>query len=400
MKRKMKIIHTSDWHLGQNFFGYDRSEDHAAMIEQLLSLVREERPDALVIAGDIYDIAAPNTTVQRDFAGYLVKIHEAHPEMVIVCISGNHDSASRHEVYQIPWEALNVRMIGKVNMDNLSSNIIEVPDKGWIIAVPYTNERFLDDSFYSKLEETAKEVCGESDPIIYVGHAAITGCDFTGHSVMNNRFIGGIEYTSIDDLGKAYDYIALGHIHKAQTFGNGRARYCGSPIPVTFDEIHSDYEHGFTVVEIDSHGSMPEIRTVGVSCPHPLINIPSEGYAIWEEAMSELKKFPSDLEGYIRLNILLKDNQLLPYDKDAQIKEVLEGKSGHHAVTNPTRQVSGPTREREDNVTSMTLQELQKTDPLTVLSSHAESKGLEFSDEFKEMFDSVIRIINNADNEN
>ena len=396
----MKIIHTSDWHLGQNFFGYDRSKDHEAMIEQLIKLVQDEKPDALIIAGDIYDIAVPGTAVQKDFAEYIVNLHNSHPEMTIVCISGNHDSASRHEVYQTPWEALNVKMVGKIDMASPANNIIELPQKGWIVAIPYTNERFLDENFYTKLEEATKEVTQEILPIVYVGHAAITGCDFAGHNVMNNRFIGGIEYTSIDDLGSVYDYVALGHIHKAQTFSGGRARYSGSPIPVSFDEIRSGYEHGFTVVEIDKHGDAPVIRSAEVDCPHPLVNIPSDGYASWKDVMTELKAFPSDLECYIRLNVLLTDNELLPYDRDNQIRSALEDKKAHYAVINPTRKISVATEQNEEVMTSMTMEELQEIDPLTVLSSHAQSKGFEFSEEFKEMFDSVIRIINDADNEN
>lgn len=396
----MKIIHTSDWHLGQNFFGYDRSEDHRAMIDQLDELIRKEKPDALIIAGDIYDIAVPNTTVQKDFAEYIVKIHRSHPEMKIVCISGNHDSASRHEVYQTPWEALNVSMIGRSEINNLKSNVIEVPGKGWIVAVPYTNERFLDDKFYGKLEKTVKEVSGEKLPLVYVGHSAISGCDFSGHNIMNNRFIGGIEYTGIDEIGTIYDYIALGHIHKAQTFGNGKARYCGSPFPVTFDEIRSGYEHSFTIVDLDAHGCTPIIRTVGINCPHPLVNIPADGFAIWDDVIRELKAFPADLEAYIRLNVLLKDNQLLPYDKDSQIRAALDGKKGHYAVINPSREISDPADDKGKKTVTMTMQELQETDPLDVLTSHAQTKGFGFSEEFKEMFESVIRIINNSDYEN
>ena len=87
----MKIIHTSDWHLGQNFFGYDRSGDHEIMISQLIELIQAEEPDALVIAGDIFDVAAPNTTIQKYFAEAIVRLHDACPSMTIVCISGNHD---------------------------------------------------------------------------------------------------------------------------------------------------------------------------------------------------------------------------------------------------------------------------------------------------------------------
>ena len=396
----MKIIHTSDWHLGQNFFGYDRSEDHESMIAQLIDLIHAEEPDALVIAGDIFDIATPNTTVQKYFSEAIVRIHDARPAMTIVCISGNHDSASRHEVHQTPWEALKVKMIGKANMTDMKENIIPVDSKGWIVAIPYTNERFLNDEFYSKLESAVKEKTSEELPIIYVGHAAITGCDHAGHELMNERFVGGIEYTGLDEIGDIYDYIALGHIHKAQTFGNGRARYCGTPIPVSFNEALSGYEHGFSIVETEVHGSIPSIRTVDVKCPHPLVSIPSDGHAPWKEVIDSLKKFPSDIKAYIRLNVLLKDSEHMPFDKDRQIQEAMEGKKARYAVTNPTRESLVSEERRQNAIKAITVEELQNLDPVNVLRSYAESQGMTFSDNFQGMFDIVYRNINDSGNEN
>ena len=396
----MKIIHTSDWHLGQNFFEYDRREDHDSMVEQLAELIKEENPDALIIAGDVYDIAAPNTTVQKEFAEHIVRLRDACPSAAIVCISGNHDSASRHEIYQTPWEALNVHMIGKVNMNDLAENIIRIKDKGWIVAVPYTNDRFLNDGFYKSMEDTVKNMTGESLPIVYVGHAAIKGRDYTGHLSQNDRFIGGIECTGIEEIGEAYDYIALGHIHKAQTFDNGRARYSGSPLPVSFDEVKRGYEHGFTIVEIDSHGSTPRIRTRDVTCPHPLVNIPAEGFAEWNDVMRELRTFPSDIDAYIRLNVLLKGNSLLPLDKDIQIKNALSGKKARHAATNPTREEVEKAAGSDSRQMSLTMTELQEMDPKLILKAHAEAVNAKFDKNFEEMFDIVFRMVNEADNEN
>ena len=396
----MKLIHTSDWHLGQNFYGYDRSIDHTGMIAQLVELVKEEKPDALVIAGDIYDVPVPGTAVQKAFAEYIVELHNACPTMTIVCISGNHDSASRHEVHQTPWEALNVRMVGKADMENLSSNIIHLPDKGWIVAIPYTNDRFLTDEFYKDLEQTTKEITCEKLPTVYVGHAAINGCNFQGHDIMNGRFIGGIECTNISEIGSVYDYVALGHIHKAQTFDNGRARYSGSPLPVGFDEIRNGYEHSFSIVEIASHKSIPEIRTKEVICGCPLVNIPAEGYACWDEVMEELNNFPAEIEAYLRLNVLLKDQQMLPYNKDHQITQALEGKKSLYAAINPTREVSGPRESSSDGIISLTMEELKKTEPLDILKSYAVNNDIIFSDEYNEMFNTVINIINNPANEN
>ena len=178
----MKIIHTSDWHLGQNFFGFDRRPDHEKMIGELTDLVIAEQPDALIVAGDIYDSQTPGSGIQKMFVENMVSLHKAHPAMTIVCISGNHDNASRHEIHQAPWTSLNVHMLGKIDSENLSANIIEVEDKGWIVAVPYTNERFLDEEFYLNLQEMVNEMTDGVKPVIYVGHAAMKDCDLAGHA--------------------------------------------------------------------------------------------------------------------------------------------------------------------------------------------------------------------------
>lgn len=395
----MKIIHTSDWHLGQNFYGFDRRPDHEHMIGALTDLIISEKPDALIVAGDIYDTQTPGLAVQKMFVESMMALHKAHPAMAIVCISGNHDSASRHEIHQTPWSVLNVHMLGKIDSDSLQDNIVQIEDKGWIVAVPYTNDRFLDDEFYRKLQETVTENTDGLKPVIYVGHAAMKDCDFTGHDILNDRFIGGIECTDIIELGDTYDYIALGHIHKAQTFKNGRARYCGSPLPVGFDEVRSGYEHGFTIVEISLHGDMPDIRTKEFECANPLVNIPGEGYAEWPAVIDELKNFPSGIAAYIRLNVLLKDDQMLPYDKENQIMAALQGKKGQYALLNPTREQSIQAAGKTGTVKAMSMEELLKADPVTVMKSYAELEGFTFTESYEEMFKEILESLNKAKDE-
>ena len=216
---------------------------------------------------------------------------------------------------------------------------------------------------------------------------------------MNDKYVGGIESTSIEKIGEVYDYVALGHIHKAQTFDNGRARYCGSPLPVSFDEVRRGYEHGFSIVEIEAHGSTPSIRTCDVTCMYPLVNIPSEGFALWEDAMKELKSFPADMGAYLRLNILLKGNEMLPYDKDTQIIKALGGKIARLATINPAREVIESADKEEERV-SLTMQELQAMDPKAILKAYASAIGRPFDEEFDEMFDIVFKNVMDADHEN
>ncbi len=377
----------------------DRKEDNDSMVEQLAVLVENEKPDVLVIAGDIYDVSTPNTIAQKSLSDYLIKLHNVYPEMVIVCISGNHDSASRHEVYQTPWDALGVKMLGKIDSSDFSSNLIKIEGKGAIVAVPYTNERFLDEGFYSSLENYIRENVDDDLPIVYVGHAAIKDCDYVGHKIQEDRFIGGIECTNITELGTLYDYVALGHIHKAQTFGEGRARYSGSPVPVSFDEVRSGYEHTFSVVEIASRGAMPEIKTVDVKPVNVLVNIPIEGFAKWSDVMEELKQFPSDKKAYIRLNVLLGTSEILPFNAEEQIKAALKGKQAMWAETNPTREVEVAKAGGSEQIKSLTMQELQEIEPIDIMKVYAAHKNSEFKDDFKDMLSEILKTMEETENE-
>ena len=396
----MKIIHTSDWHLGQNFYGYDRIEEHRNMVIQLGQLIEREEPDALIIAGDIFDITYPSAMIQKEFAEYIVALHNKRPQMTIVCISGNHDSASRHEVFQTPWEALNVKMIGKTDFDNPLENIVRISDKGTIVAVPYTNERFLTDEFFKEIEKRADQITHPDLPIIFAGHLAIQGSNFSGHNIMNDRFIGGIESTPLERIGTIYDYFALGHIHKGQTFGNGKARYCSSPIPVSFDEVNSGYEHSFSVVEIEKRNSPAQISTHQISLLSPLINIPAEGFEKWDNVIAQLNNFPADLEAYIRLNVLLKgEEDSLPYNRDSLIKGALEGKKGRFATINTVREVTKEDYSENSLSKSMTMEELAQTDPIDILKNHAQQNNYQFTEEFQRLFNIVIREINEREDE-
>ena len=395
----MKIIHTSDWHIGKVLCNLDRKEDNDSMVKQLALLVEKENPDALVIAGDIFDVSTPNTIAQKSLAEYLVSLRKACPEMLIVCVSGNHDSASRHEIYQTPWNALGVKMLGKIDASDFSANVITVQDKGVIVAVPYTNERFLDTDFYASLETYVQENVADNLPIVYVGHAAIKDCNYVGHKIQDDRFIGGIECTNIAELGTLYDYVALGHIHKAQTFNQGRARYCGSPVPVSFDEVRSGYEHTFSVVEIASRGARPTIQTVDVEPVNRLVNIPAEEAAIWSDVMDELKEFPKDVKAYIRLNVLLGATETLPFNAEEQIKAALAGKEAIWAETNSIRQVPVAIADDAAKIKALTMQELQKIEPIDILKAHAANKGSEFKEEFKDMLSEILNIMEKTQNE-
>ena len=143
----LRLIHTSDWHLGHELYGHDRMTDAADWLRQLRDIVEREQPDALIVSGDIYHTAAPSNSVMTHFHSALADIRRACPTMSVVVTAGNHDSPSRLEVSGAVWRELGVEMAGTVRRDaeglpDLSRHIIDLraPDgslSGLAVALPY-----------------------------------------------------------------------------------------------------------------------------------------------------------------------------------------------------------------------------------------------------------------------
>ena len=137
----MKILHTSDWHLGHTIYNYDRTEEQTDMLNQIVEIVNNEKPDLFLLCGDVYHTAQPSASVQTMFVNALMNIHNANPEMTIVITAGNHDSGSRHEIFSAALETMKIYTIGNLTKENFDKHIIEIPNKGYVIAIPYTHER-------------------------------------------------------------------------------------------------------------------------------------------------------------------------------------------------------------------------------------------------------------------
>ena len=339
----MKILHTADWHLGQSLYGFDRLDEQRRFLEQLCEVVAEERPDAMIVAGDVFDISMPSAAAQRVYAEGLLAIHAAAPEMVVVVIAGNHDSASRLEIYRNLWRSHNVFVIGTLrrlsdNSADYSAHIIPIPGKGYVAAVPYVYPHNFppadgdrQQAFFHGLERAVGKIDTDGLPTVLAAHLAVLGCDLTGHRRMQNDSLGTVDYVDLPTLGTEYDYIALGHIHHPQTLrgSDGRAAYSGSPLAVEFDER---YRHGVVIADIES-GKPIEARIVEIHDPCPLVTLPSEP-ASFDDALSAAREFPASKEAYIRLNVLL-DNPL-PSDYNEQVAKALEGKACRYCTLNVT----------------------------------------------------------------
>ena len=382
----MKILHTSDWHLGHTLYGYDRTVEHKAMLEQMVEIVREHRPDVFLLAGDVYHTSQPSSAVQTMFSEAMVSLHQAHPEMYIVVIAGNHDSASKHEIFTTPWRALNVYAIGNLDKEYPEKHIIEVPEKGIVLAVPYAYERNIPDGYFQELIDLNRTT---ELPIILMAHTTVKGADITGHDKRYTDQVGGIDYIEVEKMGQGYDYLALGHIHKPQYIHTGKhnVRYSGTPIPVSFDE---DYKHSVSLVEVNK-GETPIIKELEIKNPFPLITLPNQDYATWDEAKDLLRNFPDEVPAYIRLNVLV-EGFLPPNAKDEAYK-ITEGKQCKVCLLN-AKQKNNATSETH----SFSVQELQEMNPLDIAINYAQTIGAELDDEMQEMFKQVLTLTNREEN--
>ena len=187
----MKIIHTSDWHLGQNLYSYDRTQEQSLALQQIEDLVRQETPDALVVSGDIYDTAQPSSAVQTLFTGAVMRMHLASPRTAIIITAGNHDSGSKHEISRVLWETQNVHMIGTINKEDTLEQIIELPGTGFIIAVPYSSERHIPEGFWQGLLDEVESRNEAGLPVVLSAHLTVSGCDFQGHENARDFSVGG-----------------------------------------------------------------------------------------------------------------------------------------------------------------------------------------------------------------
>lgn len=304
----MKILHTSDWHLGQSLFGYDRTEEFLDMFGQLERILREEQPDAMLVSGDIFDVPAPSSSAARMFKENLLRLARAVPSMTVVVTSGNHDSASRIDVDRSLWEVGGIHVMGTVDRRDgaydFTRNTVVIPGKGIVVAVPFVNRAFMppgtDDAtpeqvFFAQASEAARSANPEGLPAVLMAHLTVTGCSTRGH---RERVIGLLDSVDASVLGDGFDYVALGHIHHPQFVGSKRVRYSGSPLGMGFDE---DYNHSVSVVEVRA-AENPEVREIVIEPLRDLLTLP-ETPVPYKQALKILKKLDNAERAYIRLNV-------------------------------------------------------------------------------------------------
>ena len=401
----MKIIHTSDWHLGATLYGHDRLDDHREMLRQLTETVASEQPDAMLVSGDIFDNSSPSAAAERLLDSALMELADAgKPGMKIILTSGNHDSPSRHTTHTAVYSRLGIHTIGSAGItadtdiaEIADRFIIRVGEKGTVIAVPYINRRNMPEGLFDGLTDIVSREISPTLPTVMMAHLPVSRSVTTGHSDADERFVGGCENVEIDSLGHGYDYLALGHIHCPQQWntGNAIARYCGTPLPISFDE---SYPHSVTIVELPAAGIIPTVTTVTLKPRRKLVTIGGPDGMDEEELTAALTDAASDLPDgtFIRLNLRLPEGTIFPRRETIAHLSALCGDLGlEYCTTNLLRS------RRDDAAalhTALTVSEMRDTTEEEIAAGLFRRKGLEWSDELAGLLAEAVAAVKADDN--
>jgi exonuclease SbcD len=308
----MKLLHTADWHLGDTFHGYDRTDEHRHFLDWLLQTVCDESPDALLVSGDIFDHANPPATAERLLYDFLTRVTSENTGLRVILTAGNHDSSYRLEAPAALYRRLGIEVRGVVprtpkdapDMDSLMIPLREATEEHpavVVLAVPFLRSEDLVQGvsqgeamrlFFNELIHAARKRFGPAARLVLQAHFYATGAEVSELEHSERIVVGGQECVNATGLGNGLDYVALGHIHKAQAVAKQpTVRYAGSVLPMSFAEKH--YNHGIERVVLADDGTAV-IERVTYEPPRRLVSVPENGSGTLEDVLRELTHLPKN----------------------------------------------------------------------------------------------------------
>ncbi|MEO5353969.1 MAG: exonuclease SbcCD subunit D C-terminal domain-containing protein [Magnetococcus sp. XQGC-1] len=268
----MKILHTSDWHLGRSLYGRRRDETFAAFLEWLADTLLQERVEVLLLAGDVFDNATPGNRAQALYYQFLCRAASLCRHIVI--IAGNHDSPAFLNAPRELLRALNCHVIGAATADPSAEVLLLCTPAGnpelIVCAVPFLRDRDLrlaeagegmeekeqkllegirhHYATVADLAEKRRNALGLPLPILAMGHLFTAGGETVEGDGVRALYVGSVAHVAASIFSPLFDYVALGHLHVAQSVNRSeRVRYSGSPLPMGFGEARQ--EKSLTLVE-------------------------------------------------------------------------------------------------------------------------------------------------------
>lgn len=345
-KTTLRLLHTSDWHLGKRLHQEQRYQEFADFLAWLINAINEQRVDMLIVAGDIFDTMTPSNKAQELYYRFLGQVAKTACRHVII-VAGNHDSPTFLDAPKSILNALDIKVIGTAS-DDIHDELLILDKHGEpeaiVLAVPYLRDKDVRDSgsfddiankehdtiqgiakHYQHLSEHAKkeqqrilQTFNKKIPIIATGHLFVAGSQISSKDDgMRELYVGTLGQISADIFDDSLDYVALGHIHAPQKVANQeRIRYCGSPIALGFGEINKPKQ--VLLVDFDD-SNQPNIQALPVPIFQKLARITGDWAEISEQIQQLIKQNQS-----IWLEVIYTGQELRPM-LSQDVRELLDG---------------------------------------------------------------------------
>lgn len=400
----IKILATSDWHLGNTFHQHDRDEEFAHFLQQLGCIIKEQQPHLLLVGGDIFDNSNPSAAAQQLYYDFLASLQKLHPTLHTLIIAGNHDSALRIEAPKQLLRSLHVEVRGQVRRKEQGIDYDDLiipytqPQSGervWLLAVPYLRDSDLErgdsysgrvNSFLEQLLARVNDLRSPGEAVVLLAHLYATGAQIAENS-SERVVVGGQEVVNLKETGERVTLALLGHIHKRQHVGECRnMRYVGSALPMSFAECGN--HHGAELYTLDNGVWDGKAQFFEFTPLHPLLSLPRD-YAPLTEVLEELRELPiiNDALPYLEVKVLLDapDTGLVQ-----KVEQALEGKPYLLCRIPVAYQKSGgEALEESGQVTS--LDDLSTLNPVEIIKAGYEKKnGCAMRDELVQLANQVV----------
>ncbi len=328
----MRLIHTSDWHLGHALYGHKRHGEFEAFLGWLVETVRRERAGVLLVTGDVFDNGTPGTRAQELYYRFLLDVSGAGCRHVVI-VGGNHDSPSFLNAPRELLRRLDVHVVGQATEDPADEVLVLEDPAGVpeliVCAVPYLRDRDLrlaeaGESTQDKEEKLREgiaahyaQVCGIARsrnaalggdlPLVVTGHLFTSGGQVSGEDGVRDLYIGGALQVGAEVFPAEAGYVALGHLHMPQIVGGrGNIRYSGAPLPMGFSEagrkkgvVRVAFERGAVEVEVVEVPVFQELVRVTGDLGEILARLASlaaAGSRAWLEVVYEGAEVEGDLK--------------------------------------------------------------------------------------------------------
>ena len=380
----MKFFHLSDLHIGKQLHHYSLKEDQVVILKEVIDYAKKIHPDAIVIAGDIYDKSVPSAEAVTLFDHFLTELSEITPAIPVLIISGNHDSAERLQYASEILKRYHIYLAGtvpKTEEEHLQKVTLEdAAGEVDFYLLPFLKPSYVRNLFQEDPPESYSDAVRkmiERENIDYqtkrnvlVSHQFYIGLKGELPQTCDSEIfsVGGIDQVDTRCL-KEFDYVALGHLHGAQSVGNPAIRYCGTLLKYSVSEW--SHQKTLTVVTLGEKETEPEIEQLSL---HPIRDVRKKTGKL-EEILAEAKD--TEKEDYISVTLT---DEIDPYKPKEQLERVfshiLEVRVDNQRTRNKLREME---------------EELVMKDPLTAFHDfYREIQGRELNEEEQEIMKQIF----------